>query len=310
MYNDGEKALMLLEDYRWVEKMENYLYFRYNLQMEPASDMLDIFNHVNNHEESYELVVIDENVNGLPTTSQALRTLKNHGVPNVMYLSTLHEISNPVYRTEMELLPKYMNHTFRYEQSNIKNENAFKMMEPIFSSRTYGDLYSNCCRTLTEVFNLDFALCVILRSDNRPVIRGILAATYPQLPGYSPVEIEMKENRYLRDMIDYSKPIHIPDSALEQEFCLDLLQQYALTFRSALVIPMEADGRCVGFLGMFTANRSRLFRITDIDLALGMAGIASAASINIVKTHTPDMSPYPAPYKISNRYYEMEADRW
>ncbi|MCU0285264.1 MAG: hypothetical protein MUF15_02590 [Acidobacteria bacterium] len=120
MYKNEQKALLLTKNQDLAQKMELYLLKRYNLRTDSVSDLLEVSNRLgddNPVESSYELLILDENAFGIQTASHALKTLKaRYTELNVLYLSTILEITPPYCESEMEILPEYDLENFRREQ--------------------------------------------------------------------------------------------------------------------------------------------------------------------------------------------------
>ena len=120
MYKDEQRAILMTKNHGLREKILEYLYQRYNLDTEAADDILEVSNKLaadNSADSSIELVIFDETVEGLPTTAQALKTLKSkYTHVDVLYLSTVLEITPPYRDIEMEMLSEYSDEEYRAEQ--------------------------------------------------------------------------------------------------------------------------------------------------------------------------------------------------
>jgi len=99
-----------------------------------------------------------------------------------------------------------------------------------------------------------------------------------------PYEIRLKGTRQFEELVDYFKPVHIPDLNVDKAFCQELMERFSLPFRSALIVPMAIAGKFLGYFGIFTQKSSRLFRFVDIDQGLRLADFSAAAAVNIFMT--------------------------
>jgi len=284
MYDDGKKALLMTKDVNAAKQMEEYLYQRYNLILETSSEVLDVLERIGSDDDSYEVAILDENAAGLTTASQVLKTIKDMDMsPTVMYLSTLQEIVNPDYRHELRILPHYSDEMYRLEQNSLRVGNMLSLFRPLFESKTIKDVCQNSCQTLVEVLNVDCALCVLPNFEVDPPVHGTVGAHYPDVLT-EPYDIQLKGTRHFEELVDYFKPVHIPDLNIDKAFCQELLERFSVPFRSALMVPMAIAGKFLGYFGIFTQKTSRLFRFVDIDQGLRLADFSAAAAVNIFMT--------------------------
>jgi len=282
MYKNEQKALLLTRDQDLAKQMEVYLYKRYNLQTDSVADILEISNRLgsdNSLESSYVLAILDENAAGLQTASHALKTLKaNYTDLNVLYLSTLLETTPPFRDSEMEILPEYASENYRAEQIDMHLDKILELLVPITKATSLAELYDLIPRVMAKTYHADWALCSVLRLDQKPVQTGVAAADFPGVLA-TPYEYPLKGNGYLEQMLTYFKPIHIPDLNEDKTFRRELEEKFSRRYRSALLLPMQFDGNCIGLLGLFTRSLSRLYGLTDLDLLQRLADISAVAII-------------------------------
>ena len=284
MYDNSKKALLMTKDVNAAKQMEEYLYHRYNLILETSSEVLDVLERIGGDDDSYEVAILDENAEGLERAFQVLKTIKDMDMsPTVMYLSTLQEIVNPDYRRELEILPHYSGEIYRLEQNSLRVGNMLTLFRPLFESKTIKDVCENSCRTLVDVLKADCALCVLPDFEVDPPVHGIVGAHYPDVLT-EPYDIKLKGTRHFVELVDYFKPVHIPDLNIDKAFCQELLERFSVPFRSALMVPMAIAGKFLGYFGIFSQKSSRLFRFVDIDQALRLADFSAAAAVNIFMT--------------------------
>ncbi|MDQ1353057.1 MAG: hypothetical protein QG657_3363 [Acidobacteriota bacterium] len=282
MYKNDQKALLLTRDQDLAKKMENYLYQRYNLKTDSVNDILEVSNRLgadNSLESSYVLVILDENVAGLQTTSQTMKTLKaKYTDLNVLFLSTLLETTPPFCDSEMEILPEYSSENYRDEQIGAHLDNILELLVPVTKVSSLAEVYEIIPYVMAKTYRTDWAFCSVLRLDQQPVETGAISADYPNvLP--LPYEYPLKGAGYLDQMLTYYKPIHIPDLYEDEPFRRELEEKFSRRYRSALLLPMQFDGNCIGLLGLFTRSLSRLYKLTDIDLLQRLADISAVAII-------------------------------
>ncbi len=282
MYKNEQKALLMTRDQDLARKMEFYLYQRYNLHTDSVEDILEVSNRLgddNSLESSYVLVILDENAAGLQTTSHALKTLKASYLElNILYLSTLLEITPPFCDSEMEILPEYASENYRTEQIDMHMDKILELLVPITKATSLAEVYDIIPHVMVETYHADWALCSVLRLDQKPVQSGISTSDFPGVLAI-PYEYPLKGNGYLEQMLTYFKPIHIPDLNEDKTFRRELEEKFSRRYRSALLFPMQFDGNCIGLLGLFTRSLSRLYKLTDLDLLQRLADISAVAII-------------------------------
>jgi GAF domain-containing protein len=225
------------------------------------------------------LAILDENAAGLQTTFHALKTLKaRYSGLNVLYLSTLLETTHPFRDSEMEILPEYATETYRSEQIGVHLDKILELLVPITKATSLAEVYEIIPRVMTKTYNADWALCSVLRLDQKPLQTGVAASDFPGVLAI-PYEYPLKGTGYLEQMLTYFKPIHIPDLNEDETFRKELEEKFSRRYRSALLFPMQFDGNCIGLLGLFTRSMSRLYTLTDIDLLQRLADISAVAII-------------------------------
>jgi len=278
MYFDGQKALLMTRNEDIQSVLGQYLKNHYNLEMQVVKGIIELLEAIG-EECTYDLIILDENVEGLPVTSHTLKKIKKkYTHTNVLYLSSLLEIADPYYIIEKEDIESGY-HDF-LEQAQIRKVHYSALCSPIMNARSLDDIYSSVCRGLVETFNVDSAMCIILRLDEIPVTKGIIVADFPRTIPMA-YEFYLKGLHRLEELIDYFKPVHIPDLNNEYGFQLQLLDKQFPLFRSILLLPMQIEGNCIGFFGLFTRNRSRLYNLADLDLCQKFADISAVSIITL-----------------------------
>lgn len=282
MYKNEQQALLLTKDQDLAKKLELYLYQRYNLRTDSVTDLIEVFNRLSADdaaENSYELLILDENVTGIQTASHALKTLKaKYTELNVLYLSTLLEITPPYCESEMEILPEYKSEDFRTEQIGTHLDNILELLIPITKANSLAEIYEIIPRVMIRTYQADWALCSVLRLDQKPPQSGVAASDSPPVL-HIPFEYPLKGNGYFEQMLTYFKPIHIPDLNEDVPFRRELEEKFTRRYRSALLLPMQFDGNCIGLLGVFTRSLNRLYRLPDLDLLQRLADMSAVAII-------------------------------
>jgi hypothetical protein len=282
MYKNEQKALLLTKNQDLAQKMELYLLKRYNLRTDSVSDLLEVSNRLgddNPVESSYELLILDENAFGIQTASHALKTLKaRYTELNVLYLSTILEITPPYCESEMEILPEYDLENFRREQIDTQLDKILELLIPITKANSLAEIYDLIPRLLVRLYQVDWALCSVLRLDQKPPQAGVAASDSPEVL-VVPYEYPLKGNGYIEDMLTYYKPVHIPDLNEDLVFRNELEEKFSRRYRSALLLPMQFDGNCIGLLGLFTRSLNRLYRLPDLDLLQRLADMSAVAII-------------------------------
>jgi GAF domain-containing protein len=282
MYKDEVKAFLMTKDKNLSETMKSYLFDRYNLATETAEEIIDVFNRLaadDTAESSWDLVILDETVAGLQTTSQALKTLKSrYSHINVLYLSTILETAAPYNESEMKLSPDYEDEDYRSMQIDNQLDKLIALLTPVTQATSLKDVYETIPKAMINVYPVDWALCAVLRLDEKPLRRGVAASDFPQILSY-PCEFPLKGTGYLEEMLFNFKPVHIPDLNEDEAFRRELEEKFSSRYRSALLLPMQYDGNYIGFLGLFTANRTRLYLLPDLDLLQRLADMCTVAII-------------------------------
>lgn len=280
MYIDGKKALLMIKDPDIKNIIGNYLFFRYNLLTESVDGILEVLQQISG-ESTYELVILDEAVAGLATASQALVNIKDRNLEtNVLFLSTLLEITAPYFVGQLDLLPNYADSFYRMDQTNTQLQLRLDMHAPVMMAATMEEVYPIVCRRLAEAFNADGALCANLRLGVEPVTRGIMVGNFPW-DGRERYEFHIPSSGYFRELITYYRPVHIPDLDEVPEFRRELEEKFSLDCRSILILPMQIAGKCVGFIGMYMSEIPRVFNLAEIELSQRLADTAAAVLISI-----------------------------
>lgn len=281
MYLDGKRVLFMTENTELAAQMEPYFRQRYNLIMDPVQEALDVLHCIGEDNDTYELAILDEGVAGLATTSQLLKTIKDQEFsPNVLYLSTLHEIVNPDYIRERDIPDRFLDRVFRQESSNEAVGGILSLYRPIFGSYSVKEVCMNGCRSLVENLDVDCAVCVVPFFEENPPRKGTVTARFPE-ELEEPYTVPLRESLFFDQLVDYYKPVHVPDLAKEPALRDQLMAKFSSAFRSALIVPMVLTGRFLGYFGMFNYNDPRMFRLQEIDHALRLVDFAAAAAINL-----------------------------
>lgn len=288
MFSKGQKALLMIGDPQLHERAKGYLYSRYNLEADSAEGILEVFSQINNQEEDYELVILDEAVEGLSTTSQTLKTIKDQCTStNVLYLSTLMEMAEPYWETEMVVPSEVTVEEFREEWANDRIDRLFTLHTPLTNANSLEDVYRLTGERLGELFLMDFGFVSILLQEDGTPVEGKLVWQFPKV-GEEELEFDLGDGR-LSEMARYYKPIHIPDLEVDKKFQKELEEIFGKTFRSVLLLPMQILGNCLGFLGVFTEKQTRLYNLVDIDMGQRLADISALAILTILYTQSNDI---------------------
>jgi GAF domain-containing protein len=142
------------------------------------------------------------------------------------------------------------------------------------------EVYPIVCQQLSEAFNVDGAVFINFRLDSDPVNRAILVSAFPG-ENRSRYEFHIPAIGYLRDMITYYKPVHIPDLDKAYDFRLEFEKIFPFPCRSVLLLPMQLAGKSVGFIGMYMQDTPRVFNLVEIELSQRLADTAAAVLISI-----------------------------
>ena len=281
MYKKEQKALLVVKDQSFGEEMASYLNHRYNLRTQIMTDILEVFREVgadDSADHAWDLVIFDEAVAGLQPASHALKTLKTKYTHlNVLYLSTILEVTEPYRNKEMAPLPEYLQEDFRTGQINSQLDKLIELLTPVTKADSLADVYETIPRVMAKTFRADWAVCSVLRLDEKPVQRAVVVGDYPEvLP--VPTEFRLK-GRHLEDMLTYFKPVHIPDLDKDKGFRRELEKKFIQSFHSALMLPLQYDGNCIGLIGLFTHGKARLYRLPDLDMLQRLADMATVAIV-------------------------------
>jgi hypothetical protein len=280
MYTDGKKALLMIKDPDIKNKIGNYLFFRYNLLTESVDGILEVLQQVCG-ESTYEMVILDEAVAGLATASQALVNIKDRNLDtNVLYLSTILEVTDTYFGSQLELLPNYADSFYRMDQTNTQLQLRLDMQAPVMMAATMEEVYPIVCQSLAETFDADGAFCANLRLGFEPVTRGIMVGNYPW-ENRERYEFHIPSSGYFRELITYYRPVHIPDLDEFPEFRWELEEKFSLSCRSILLLPMQIAGKSVGFIGMYMNETPRVFNLAEIELSQRLADTAAAVLVSI-----------------------------
>ncbi len=283
MYNDEQKAILLTKDTALKEALEPYLLQRYNLRMEYTEDILEIFTKLgadDTPELYWNLVIIDETVAGLQTTAQSLKTLKaKFNDINVLYLSSILEITEPYREKEMKIPGEYADEEYRLDQMDEQMDNVLNLMVPITKCKNLAEVYDAIPKNMVANYGVDWALCSVLRLDEKPLKRGVATSDHPEILEEIPYLFPIKGTGYLEEMLYNFKPIHIPDLDRDIPFRDELETKFFRRYRSSLLLPMQYDGHYIGFLGFFTRTGTRLYSLAELDILQRFADMCTAAII-------------------------------
>lgn len=280
MYIDGKKALIMIKDESLKHRLLDYLPRRYNLPTESADDILDVLHRVSG-DEKYELVILDEEVAGLATTSHTMNNIKdrNHET-NVLYLSSLKELNDPYWLEQLDWLPLCTEEDYRIDRTMLYLHSRLAMHAPVMTANTMAEAYPIVCDQLTGTFQADGAFIANLRLGVDPVNKGIVVGTNPPDPGERE-EFKIEPSGLLRDLVTYYRPVHFPDIDEYPAFARELEEKLRVRCRSLLLVPTQLAGKCVGFIGMYMKELPRLFSLPEIDLIQRLADTTAAVLITI-----------------------------
>ncbi|NIM11672.1 MAG: hypothetical protein GTO45_06230 [Candidatus Aminicenantes bacterium] len=295
MYFDNTKALLMTNDPEFQEKMEHYLFNRYNLKIDTAANSLEVLERFASANELYEMIILDEEIDGLSTASHVFKTIKEQNEQVcVMFRSTLREITDPYNQTAFALPPEYADKNFRLDLANRRLDTINSLIYPVIKSSSMEEIYQKACQGLMKVFKADYTLFVINRTDEKPIKRGNMVWDTPERIKELPYEFDFKgpagaaEPSYLETLVKYCKPIYFPDVDTDKnkEFLREIKEKFSYTCRSVLLVPMVFDKMCIGFFGMFYEKDSRLYNLLELDIILKLADFTTVAIIAIfLKEH-------------------------
>lgn len=281
MYKDGQKALLMMKDSDLRNLVERYLYNRYNLQTDFVDGIIEVLQQVD-VDFPYWLVILDESVEGLAATSHALKKIKEECVQtNVLFLSNFLEIFEPYNQMDMPLAPEYTDRYFRMEQSEIFAKKRNSLQYEVKDNYSLNDLCNKMCKKIVREFQVDSAFVAILKFQEKPPTGGRVLMGYPQ-PGISN-DFELKGTGHLQQLVNYFKPIHIPDLSKEKAFQMELEEKFSGPYGSALLLPMQRIGINIGFIGLFTREKERLYSLMDLDLCQRLAD-STTVLISVIAT--------------------------
>lgn len=282
MYKDEQHAFLVTKDKLLKEKLEPYLLQRYNLRTQWMQDILDIMTVLaadDSPEDYWNIAIIDESTVNLRTISQSLKTLKTkYNDIDILFLSNILEITEPYAETEMEILPEYANPDYRQDLMDMQMDKILGLMMPITKCADLSEIYDTIPKIMAKIFQADWALCSVLRLDEKPVKRGVATSDYPEILDI-PYEFPLEGTGRLEEMLFNFKPIHIPDLAKEETFQKELEEKFSRRYRSAVLLPMQYDGNYIGFIGLFTRTQPRLYSLADLDILQRFADICTVAII-------------------------------
>jgi hypothetical protein len=269
--------------------MEHYLFNRYNLTVDTASDCLDVLEKFCGSVERYEMVILDEEVNGLAAASHVFKLIKEQKEQtSVMFRSTIKEVTGRYKNEAFSLSPEYADKNFRLKQSNRRLDDVNNMVYPVIQSSSMEDIYQNVCDGLIKHFEVDYAVMAINRTDQKPVRDATMVWNSPGLIDDIPMKFDIHHSTHLDTMVRYYRPIHFPhlDENIDKTFIRDLDERFSLSFGSALLAPMVFDGTSIGFIGMFTGRAGRLYDLVDLDNILRLVDFTAVAVIAMfAQTH-------------------------
>jgi len=281
MFSEGKKAILMTDDSIITKKLELYLLQRYNLQLESTTNLIELLDRANDLDEPYEVAIVDEKVTGLPTTAKVILSIKDSThIPNVFYLSTLHEMSNPSSPNHLEIPSDYFNDLFRREQSDLRLNNLRSMFNAVMESASIRDICINTAKSFIETLKVDSVVCVLSKYDTSTLEYGLVVCCLPE-DNPDITNIPIKGHPYFDELLNYYKPIHVPDLFEEKEFLQVLLNKFSSIYRSVLIVPMLIGKNFLGYFGLFMNREPRVFNLTEIDQCMRLADFAASTSLNL-----------------------------
>ncbi len=290
MYKDDQKALVMLKDSSQTEKLKHYFFQRYNLHIDTADDILEVFNLLGADDcpdSSYELLILDENVAGLSTTAQSIKTLKSkYPAMSILYLSTILELAPANFDLQDISDPLFDDDVHRMERIDLQMDRQIALQTPLTEAGNLADTYQTVSLQPVLEEETDYVFCSVLRLDQNPASTGVLASNYPEILTV-PTEYPLKGTGHLTDMMDFYKPVHIPDMEKESAFSAELEEKFARSYRSALLVPMQFSGKAIGCIGFFMRDEPRMYLLPDLDICQRYADMATVAIIaHFYKEHS------------------------
>jgi hypothetical protein len=295
MYFDNTKALLMTNDPASREKTEKYLFNRYNLKIDTAANSLEVLERITDTDNLYEMIILDEEIDGLSTASHVLKTIKEQNDQVcVMFRSTLPEITDPDKHGAFSLSPGYADENFRQDRANHRLDTINSLVYPVIKSHSMENIYKRVCEGLVKIFKVDYTFLAINRTDEKPMKRGNLVWDNPELMKELPYEFDFKAAASagglscLETLVEYLKPVYFPDIDANQDkrFLREIKEKFSYNCRSGLLVPLVFDKMCIGFFGMFTQKDSRFYNLVDLDIILKLADFTTVAIIAIfLKQH-------------------------
>jgi hypothetical protein len=284
MYYNNTRALLMTNDSEFQENMQNYLFNRYNLIIDTAADSLEVLERFGSTGEPYEMIILDEDIDGLPTASHVFKSIKKQDEQTcVMFRSTLKELTEPYSRTEIALPPQYADRDFRLGEALRRIDTLNTLIYPIINSKNMEEVYQNVCEGLAKVFKVDYAVVAITRSDQKPIKQANLVWNIPGRIKELPLEFNIEGSAYLENLVKYYKPIYIPNIDVGEKhknpFLQDIKERFSYSFRSALLAPLVFNSATIGLFGLFTEKEGRFYNLVDLDTLLKVADFGAIAII-------------------------------
>ena len=298
MFFDGQKALLMVKerDSALKNRVKDYLHHHCNLGTEWVSGEEALFKKLGNsrNPKDYEMIILDDRQEGYSTSLQVLKRIKQRCFnTSVLYLSTLLEIIEPD------------------PDKNIGNNKAADYGNPLYIARqttrridTLNTLFNlvnsqpqleaevihrQVCKGMVEKFDVNSAMVVLFKLHEDTKYKGIVLSYYRSSPldssGSSALshchEVDLNEMSYIEQLVEYFKPVHIPDLSEDPVFMLELREIFGFISRSVLMVPLVFKERAIGFYAMFTSNRRRKFSLVDVDITMRLAEFAAVSIMSI-----------------------------
>jgi hypothetical protein len=319
MYYYGNKALVMTDDPGFRLDIEDFLETQYNLEVDMVENSLEVLGRFADIDHKYQLIILDEKVDGLSTASHVFRTIKeNDDQICVLYRSAIKEIAGPFKERGPAIGGKRRsvfddgigdaslfldNLDSRLDLASRRVDRINSLIYPVIRATDMEGIYESACAGLNKMFDVDYSLIAIMRLELKPVKLGNMVWDCPRYKE-TPMEFDIQGSDKLEKLVNYFNPLHIPDMENEPSFGEDLERVFGLKARSAYMVPMVFDGSCLGFIGMFTRKEPRIYSLVEQDIIHKLSDFTTISVVGVyAQTHLNIKIPKP-PVGIENYHRE------
>jgi hypothetical protein len=294
MFIDGQRALVITRFDKVKSALCQELPERYNLEVETAGNGMEGIAKIGNRRRPYEIVIIDDRSEGLWTASHLQRLIRRRCPrTTVLYLSTLCEWDTticlqcqgdiPAKRYLSEFLIERVTSLSRVAQATLRLERLNSLFQLLAGTSEMDCVFRDSCMGLVKIFEADIGVLVLqeqLNSRLNPGVpydraverrckyRGVLKELFP---GNGSVEGNKSDTDFrgvspLEELVDYLKPVHMPVVSGHKALYDVLSKILGMEYLSVLIVPLVFHERVIGFSGLFTRNKRRIFCLEEMDL--------------------------------------------